>query len=96
LMKDVWMTTNSVSKQLVWKLRATKSRSVYSQSTWHQMMIVEPFQKTTCHLSFWISESTSEPDSVRIWSVQTAPTLRTVYWERQWEIHTTDHTRGRA
>jgi len=34
------------------KLRVTKSRSVYSQSIQHQMMIVESFQKTTCHLSF--------------------------------------------
>jgi hypothetical protein len=54
LMKDVQMTINSVLKQLVWKTKVTKSRSVYSQSTEHQMMIIEPFQKTTCHLSFWI------------------------------------------
>jgi lysophospholipid acyltransferase (LPLAT)-like uncharacterized protein len=36
------------------KLRVTKSRSIYSQNTWHQAVIDEPFQKTTCHLSFWI------------------------------------------
>jgi hypothetical protein len=51
LMKDVWMTINSVSKQLVWKLRATKSRSIYSH-IWHQVMIVEPFQKATCPPEF--------------------------------------------
>jgi len=35
------------------KLRATKSRSVYPQGTRHQVVVVEPFQKATCHLSFW-------------------------------------------
>jgi hypothetical protein len=70
-------------KQLVWKLRATKSRSVYPQYStsggrW-------TFSEGYMSPEFLKSESTSDPDSVRIWSVRTAPTLRTVYWERQWE-----------
>ena len=46
-------------------------------------------------VSEW-SESTSDSVTMRIWSVQTAPTLRTVYWERQQEIHTTDCTKSKV
>jgi len=35
LMRDVWTATNSVLKQLVWKTKSHKLRSVYSQNIWH-------------------------------------------------------------
>ncbi len=52
LMKDVWATTNSVLKQLVWKTKSHKIK-IHLLTEYLKMMIVESFQKTTCHLSFW-------------------------------------------
>jgi len=48
-----WQSTQ-YQDNLCEKLKVTKSRFIYSQSTWHQKVIDEPFQKTICHLSFWI------------------------------------------
>jgi ElaB/YqjD/DUF883 family membrane-anchored ribosome-binding protein len=96
LMKGVQIAINPVLKQLVWKLRATKSRFVYSQGTQHQTVIDEPFQKTTCHLSFWVKwKHFRTRFSENMISMNCAYT-QTIYWERQQEIHTTDHTEGRA
>jgi hypothetical protein len=51
-MKEVWTMADPVSKQLVKKLRVTKSRSVYSQNIWHQAVINEPFRRL--HVT-WVS-----------------------------------------
>jgi hypothetical protein len=92
LMKDVWTAINSVSKQLVWKLRATKSRSVYTEY-WHQVMIDEPFQKATCHLSFWIKwKHFRTRFSENMISTNCAYTQNSIL-RKAARIHTTDHTR---
>jgi hypothetical protein len=53
LMKDVWMTINSVSKQLVWKTKSHKIKIVYSQSTQHQRWLLNLFRRL--HVT-WVSE----------------------------------------
>jgi hypothetical protein len=75
------------------KLRATKSRSVYSQSIWHQVVIDEPFQKATCHLSFWIKwKHFRTRFSENMISTNCAYTQNSIL-RKTVRIHTTDHTR---